>query len=360
MMSPIRALCCAALAFGLVGCSDGGTPSDPGSTDGQGLFGSFFGSGGAGGEREDAAAQPGVDCDADCEPGWSSSWPVCEDPHAAPAGALAACQSFCQKVAGCLDAPEQVTACRVECVSHVGGMELALIQQIFGCFTAADCEDITGWHGGGPVTSEPTEPVEPPRADAGSDREIPPRDEREPGNDEPDGVWEAWEPGPIELCLDGVYDGLMHATLGPAKANACQAIVDTILGCEVHSGGSTGSAPPRVPDPAPEYGDDGDGSDEDDWRDDGPWWEPTEDELLAQCAMMANLLDQGVLDRLAGCANASTCEAAEACFEAEMACLPMMLSVVDGIGADGGSGTIEPIPVDDAPAVPGGEVPGGQ
>lgn len=364
----LRIIFSAALAAGaLAACGDGGGTST-GSTTEATLFDDFFSStrGSLGAGNDATGQETGAPCDpgaTDCgtDPGDGGTGVVvevpelvCERPYAAPSAATAPCQAFCAKVAGCLGHPEAVAACASDCRASLGGHEIDAASQLLACFTAAECDDIADWRGGGGGTNvaEPT-PATDPASGGGSDSsegsagagsesggasEVPAERVPEEGVD-------TWTPNPIEVCIEGLFEGWGAQSLPAAKQAVCDAVAVAGDSCTSDSvSGSTGSgsassdpddggsandaAPPSegAPEPIPPREEEETSSSSDE----------------AECHAVATLLTQAALDRIAACAEESDCSARSECLVGELVCLPFLQSILGfDVSASQGGGTVE-------------------
>lgn len=371
----LRLILLSALAAGaLVACSDGGHST--GSTTEESLFDDFFSAkrGAAGANDAASGQETSAPCDpdaADCQPGEHGGVGVdvpalvCERPYPAPAAATAPCQAFCAKVASCIGEATAVDGCTRSCRASLGGHEVSAASEVLACFVAAECADIQAWRGlvgDAPTATEPgfggadagssggsspdagsgSAEAGSGSADAGSSdgsSDPPPPDGRVPAEDD-------WTPNPIDTCIAGVLEGWAAATLPASKQAVCDVIEASDEGCTSDdttgsSGGSSsssdpdGAAPPDAgssdagaPEPMPpreQPGDDDDHVSNDD----------------AKCTVVATLLTQGALDRIAACAQVSECGERSRCLSGELVCLPFLESMlgIDG-GSSSGGGTV--------------------
>ena len=367
------ALAALALAPFAFACSDGGSPTSASTTPGQteSAFDEVFSLSG-GRSQNDSAATGGETCTGESCPTDPSDptpepdpAPVCEAALPVPAGALAVCQTFCAKLTGCLGEPAAAAGCAADCASTLAGTELAAVAEVFGCFTAASCDDLAAWQGGEPDTTEPTEPGEPTDAGSGAAGAAPRRDGEDDGNGSEADPLPPREvevaSNPIGECLEAVFLGWTTAPISAAKQAVCDAVPanedrcagedDVAVGSGSASSGSsepdaTDPAPPREgggeapgddASPVPPEGDGGGGSD------DGS------DEDVLMCHAYGALLSGATFTRLGACDALADCAAREACLQGIMACAPFIEVLAFGYGASSSGTTVDVIEPEPGP-----------
>ncbi|PKN56254.1 MAG: hypothetical protein CVU56_17165 [Deltaproteobacteria bacterium HGW-Deltaproteobacteria-14] len=337
-----------------VACSDGGTATPGTTTPGSeaSAFDNYFGLGGGRSANDSGAtAQEGC-ADDNCTTDPNAPMPVyvppvCESPLAPPAGALAACQTFCAKVTACAGEPAATAACASDCAASLAGTELAAAQQIFGCFTAASCDDIANWGGGGGDTTEPSDPrtdvpsTDPAGPDAGGGSESPaPEEGSDPLPPREGGGEVVVAANPIGACVDAVFMSWADGTLPAAKQAVCDAVPANVERCDVgdtavvsSGGGQASSGSP------PDGGSDGSSPSE-------PAQIPREDPIepeeeqasyddddAAECRALGALLSQQTFARIGACDALADCDARDACLEQVLVCAPFIEIIYFGGGS---------------------------
>lgn len=339
-----------------IACSDGGTATPGSTTPGSetSAFDNYFGLGGGRSANDSAAtAQEGC-ADDNCTTDPNSpeppvyTPPVCESPMAPPAGALAACQTFCAKVTGCAGEPAATAACASDCAASLAGTELAAAQQIFGCFTAASCDDIANWGGGGnnqpgdPRTDVPS--TDPAAPDAGGDQTPAPEGASDPLPPREGGGEVVVTADPVGECVDAVFASWFDGTLPAAKQAVCDAVPANVERCDqgdtlVTSSGSGEASNGSTPDGNSAGGSDGSTPSE-------PAQIPGEDpvpaddqqssydeEDAAECRAFGALLSQQAFARIGACDAMADCDARDACLMQVMVCAPFIEVIYGGGGS---------------------------
>jgi|GEM_PF-3557815 len=359
----------------IAACDDGGTATPGTTTPGseESAFDDYFSLGGGERAANDSTTGAAQECgDDNCteEPNGPDTPvytpPVCESPLAAPAGALGACQSFCAKVTGCAGEPVAAAACASDCAASLAGMELAGVQQIFGCITAASCEDIADWNGGvggetrsggsGGTDVPPTDPMDPDDgASAGADDGGSQSDPAPPREDDPPEGEVVVTSNPIGECMDGVLEGWLGAPLSAGKQAVCDALPANEERC---SGGDTTSVSTGSGEASANNTPEGNASDSADAsgpsdenaeqapaREDDPM--PTDDEddysdAQEQCQALGSLLSAQTMTRIGVCDAMEDCDARDACLEQVLVCAPFIEVLYFGGGSEVSVDVVEP------------------
>lgn len=355
------------------GCDDGGNPASGTTTPGQeeSAFDQIFSFGGTRSESDTAATGnescASEDCPVDPDPETDDPQILeCTAALPIPSGALAACQTFCAKLTGCLGEPAAAAACASDCASTLSGTEIAGVQQIFGCFDAATCDDLADWQDGSPSNVDSPEPTDPrPAEDGGSDAA--PIPESDGGGDTPDipsegdpmppreGEVIAETENPIATCLEAVFESWATAPLSASKQAVCDAVPANEARCSygdsvvVNTGSgeaSSGSSDGASAEPAQGDASGDSGAPQEDQApvpDEGDPYVPSAEDYAEEavyCHAYGALLGEAAFARLGACDALEDCDARDDCLMGIVACAPFITFLEFAGGARSDSGTV--------------------
>ncbi|TNF37236.1 MAG: hypothetical protein EP329_03750 [Deltaproteobacteria bacterium] len=381
MQLRLTAVAAVLLLVPFAACDDGGGTTPGTTTPGaeESAFDDYFGFGDGALASNDSTGTAQEACaDDNCtstttDPMPTYTPPVCESPLAPPSGGLAACQGFCAKVTDCMGQPEAAAACASDCSASLAGVELAAVQQIFGCFTAASCDDIAAWNGGGSDTTQGGGSTDVPPAtdasgaDGGTETPVPADDNSSdpvPPREEGEVVVTV---NPIGACFEAVFMGWFDATISAGKQAVCDAVPANEARCagsetsvvEVSSGeaqasngatpdgeassGSSGSS--GSSDQAPAQGDPLPVDEE----------EPTAEDYAGaaiECHAYGSLLSAQTMNRIGACDAMEDCDQRDACLQQVLVCAPFIQVLYFGGSATVSDDVAEPNTANTEPSTP--------
>ncbi len=325
-----------------------GTATTPGSD--ESAFDDLFRAGGSlsGGSNEATSHSECPADDPDCGTATAPAEldpPQCTTSLPIPAGAGATCAPLCRKIAECRGDDSVITACVADCADSLRGVELVRAGALFGCVTAATCEDL-GAYGGDGSAQAPTPAPAPAAGEPGSDSGGADADPYDPEG----GYEHVAADDPIGDCMEALFEGWSRQALPPAKLAVCEETLATKDACDDGDVVSSGSSRDQVPASSTDAEEPGDG---DDGGDDPDPMPPEDDDdgdddegQLAACTAAAGLMSQELLDRVRACYDEQDCATREACLGEQFACAPWLAAIgFGGVSSVGDS----PAVTDSAP-----------